>query len=136
MVTVNELKGINLSKRYYDPTRHFVIENESHKFCSKPNDGQFKWLKYEFQSDYYNTEFSTSNFHVFNEYNILFNRMWVNRFRINLIKNLFSDYEDVNFIDLFFDLKEIPNEIRLFSISEDETYDDLLLSHYKSALEE
>ena len=133
MVNVNELKGCNLPNRYYDPTQPFEIENEFYRFTSEPNDG---WgLKYEFQSDYYNTEVSTSSLSVFEAHDECFNNMLINEFRVDLIKDVFSDSEDVDFIDLFFDLSELPDEMRFLNYYYDDDYDELL-SYYKSVLGE
>lgn len=133
MVNVNELKGIDLSNRYYDPTQPFEIENEFYRFYS--NSEKYGGLNYEFKSDYYNAEIYSTSLSVFGAFDECFNKMMVNEFRVMLINDLFSDYEDVNFIDLFFDLTEDrPDEIRFLDLSEEEDYEKLL-SYYQSILE-
>ena len=132
MVNINELNGIDFSNRYYDPTQPFMIENEFHRFYSEPYNG---WgLKYEFQSDYYNTEVSTSSLSVYEAYVESFNNMLINEFRVNLIEDLFSDYDDINFIDLFFDFNELPYEMRHLNYYHDEDYSSII-SYYESVLE-
>lgn len=133
MVNVNELKGCNLQDRYYDPTQPFVIENEFYRFSSEPNNGG--GLKYEFQSDYYNAEVSTSSLSVFEAHDECFNNMLINEFRVDLIKDVFSSYENIDFIDLYFDLNELPDEMRFLNYYDDDDYEELF-SYYKSVLEE
>lgn len=133
MVNVNELKGCNLQDRYYDPTQPFVIENEFYRFSSEPNNGG--GLKYEFQSDYYNAEVSTSSLSVFEAHDECFNNMLINEFRVDLIKDVFSSYENIDFIDLYFDLNELPDEMRFLNYYDNDDYEELF-SYYKSVLEE
>ena len=128
MVNVNELKGCNLPNRYYDPSKPFEIENEFYRFTSEPTDDGWG-LKYKFQSDYYNIEFPTPSLSVFKEFDKCFNNMVTNAYRVDLIKEIFSDYEDVDFIDLFFDLSEYPVQMEFLNYCYDE-----FLSYYKSVL--
>ena len=133
MVNLNELKGIDFSTKYYDPKK-FKIKNEFYEFYSELD---FGWgrLNCKFKSKYYNTETNVSASSMFSTLRESINWMNYNKHCINKLRDLFLDYDDINFIELFFDLTvNIQNELTHLRIHENEGR-ERYHPFYKSVLE-
>lgn len=134
MVNLNELKGIDFSTKYYDPQK-FAIKNETFEFYSELDLGWGR-LDCEFKSNYFNTKTNISAQAMFNTLRESVNRMQYNKQCINKLQNLFSNYENINFSELFFDLTvNIPEELRFLRSYEEGTREKYH-SFYKSVLGE
>ena len=135
MVDINELKGIDFSTKYYDP-QNFEIKNETFEFYSKLDLGWGR-LDCEFKSKYFNSRTNISAQSMFSHLHEFVYRMKYNKQCIIKLQNLFSDYENINFTELFFDLTtNIPDELRYLRIHEENNARDKYHSFYKSVLGE
>lgn len=134
MVNLNELKGIDFSNKYYNPQK-FTIKNESYEFYSELDLGWGR-LNCEFKSKYYNIKTNVSASTMFETLRRSINWMEYNKQCINKLRDLFSDYDDINFMELFFDLTvNVQDELRHLRIHEHEGREKYH-SVYKSVLEE
>ena len=134
IIDINDLKGIDLTNIYYDPSKPFIMENDFFKFYAEP-EGVYGGIKYEFSSEEHYSKGVSSNISA---YNVLFNEldaMRINLFKIDLLNDLFINYENINFINLFFDLVKINEEFDNIDINDDEICNNLIL-HYQKVLKD
>lgn len=132
MVNLNELKGIDFSTKYYNPQK-FAIKNEEYEFYSEL-DLVWGQLDCEFKSKYFNTKTNISAEAMFYELHKSVYMMQYNEQCIRKLQDLFSDYENINFIELFSDLTvNIPQELKYLRVHE-EGAREKYHSFYKSVL--
>ena len=103
----------------------YLLKNESYEFFSELDLGGGR-LNCEFKSKYYNIKTNISPSRMFVTLRESINWMRYNKHCIDKLQELFSDYEDINFIELFFDLtKNIQDELmslRIYQDNEKEIY--------------
>lgn len=131
MININDLKGIDFSKKYYDPSKDFEIINENFEFNLKVGED---FSDYQFKSDFHNEKAWSSDLCIFNILKDQIKIMRINKFKISLIKELFSSFENINFNELAFDLiKNCNILVNRLHLDKSENYDKLI-SCYKKVL--
>lgn len=130
MTILKDLNGINFSNKYYDPSKPFRLENEFFEFYTTPVKSS---LECKFKSDYYNSEYLTNELTIYENFNRLFKKMQINKYKISEIKDLFSEYTNINFNELFIDLtKNISYELT----NNYKQKHDEIISYYRNVLKE